>query len=148
MGKYKYDEILHTILILLMSTYKSQALGIIAFVLLCGCLPFDDDSSRIASDSAVRKKFVLRFPKWAASLSTSAKDLLHNLLEVNPKARYTAEQALSHPWVSGHTVQINNYLKSPSVIGIYLSICYNFNLSTVEINICNSNLFQLFRGAP
>jgi len=93
------------------------ALGVIAFVLLCGCLPFDDDSSRIASDSAARKKFTLRFPRWAASLSTSAKDLLHNLLDVNPKTRFTAEQALNHPWVSGRTVQMNNYLQSPSMIG-------------------------------
>jgi serine/threonine protein kinase len=63
------------------------ALGIIAFVLLCGCLPFDDDSSKISSESAARKKFTLRFPPWASSLSASAKDLLHNLLDVNPKTR-------------------------------------------------------------
>lgn len=93
------------------------ALGVIAFVLLCGCLPFDDDSSRITSDSAVRKKFTLRFPRWAASLSASAKDLLHNLLDINPKTRFTAEQALSHPWVTGRTVQPNNYLQSPSLLG-------------------------------
>ena len=93
------------------------ALGVIVFVLLCGCLPFDDDSSKIPSESAARKKFALRFPKWAASLSPSAKDLLNNLLEINPKTRYTAHQALSHPWVSGKTVQPNSYLQSPCVLG-------------------------------
>lgn len=30
------------------------ALGVIAFVLLCGCLPFDDDSSRIANVNVAR----------------------------------------------------------------------------------------------
>lgn len=90
----------------------------IVFVLLCGCLPFDDDSSKITSESAARKKFMLRFPKWASNLSASAKDLLHNLLDVNPKTRFTAEQALAHPWVSGRTVQPNNYLQSPSLLGI------------------------------
>jgi serine/threonine protein kinase len=93
------------------------ALGVIVFVLLCGCLPFDDDSSRIDSESAARKKFTLRFPRWSSNLSVSAKDLLHNLLDVNPKTRFTAEQALNHPWVSGRTVQINNYLQSPSQLG-------------------------------
>jgi serine/threonine protein kinase len=93
------------------------ALGVIVFVLLCGCLPFDDDSSKISSDAVARKKFALRFPKWAASLSASAKDLLHNLLEINPKTRYTADQALNHPWVSGKTVQMNNYLQSPCILG-------------------------------
>ncbi len=93
------------------------ALGVIAFVLLCGCLPFDDDGSRISSDSAARKKFTLRFPRWSSNLSNSAKDLLFNLLELDPKRRYTAEQALAHPWVSGRTVQPNNYLQSPSHLG-------------------------------
>jgi len=93
------------------------ALGVIVFVLLCGCLPFDDDSSKIDSETAARKKFALRFPKWAASLSPSAKDLLNNLLEINPKNRYTAHQALAHPWVVGKTVLPNSYLQSPCVLG-------------------------------
>ena len=93
------------------------ALGIIVFVLLCGCLPFDDDSSRIASESAAREKFALRFPPWATNLSSSAQDLLHKLLDVNPKNRITAQQALSHPWVKGKSVAPNNYLQSPCLIG-------------------------------
>lgn len=92
------------------------ALGIIVFVLLCGCLPFDEDSSKIASEADARKKFTLRFPKWAANLSPSAKDLLKNLLEIDPQARYTASQALNHPWVTGKTVQLGSYLKSPSML--------------------------------
>ena len=31
------------------------ALGVIVFVLLCGCLPFDDDSSKINSEQAARQ---------------------------------------------------------------------------------------------
>ena len=30
------------------------ALGIIVYILLCGCLPFDDESSKIANDKAAR----------------------------------------------------------------------------------------------
>ncbi|EEC50061.1 predicted protein, partial [Phaeodactylum tricornutum CCAP 1055/1] len=79
------------------------ALGVIVFVLVCGCLPFDDDSSTVPSDDLVRAKFVLRFPRWARQLSPSAKDLLNHLLDVNPRTRYSAEQALWHPWVQGKT---------------------------------------------
>eukprot|EP01033_Poteriospumella_lacustris_P019365 gene19365-14007_t len=93
------------------------AVGVIVFVLLCGCLPFDDDSSRISSESAARKKFALRFPKWASGLSASAKDLLHNLLEIDPKQRFTADQAMNHPWVAGRTVLVDNYLQSPCILG-------------------------------
>jgi len=91
------------------------ALGVIVFVLLCGCLPFDDDSG-IPSDAIVRSKFVLRFPKWAQNLSESAKDLLMHLLDTNPTTRYTADQALAHPWVQGKSVKQANYLQSPRII--------------------------------
>lgn len=93
------------------------ALGIIVFVLLCGCLPFDDDSSRITSEVVARKKFALRFPRWASNLSPSAKELMQKLLDVNPKTRITAEEALRHPWVTGVKATPNNYLQSPSVLG-------------------------------
>lgn len=82
-------------------------------VLLCGCLPFDDDSSQIPSDELVKIKFKLRYPRWAKNLSPSAKDLLSHLLDVNPATRYTAEDALSHPWVRGVTAPRDNLLASP-----------------------------------
>ena len=92
------------------------ALGVIVFVLLCGCLPFDDDSQTVPSDEIVRSKYVLRFPRWASNLSASAKDLLAHLLDTNPKTRYSADQALHHPWVRGQTAPRNNLLASPGRI--------------------------------
>jgi len=92
------------------------ALGVIVFVLLCGCLPFDDDSSTILSDEAIRSKFTLRFPRWARNLSPSAKDLLSKLLNVDSSARYTAEEALRHPWICGTTAPKDSMLHSPGRI--------------------------------
>jgi len=92
------------------------ALGVIVFVLLCGCLPFDDDSAVVPSDDLVKAKFILRFPRWAKNLSASAKNLLNHLLDVNPRTRYTAEQALEHPWVRGETASKGNLLASPGRI--------------------------------
>jgi serine/threonine protein kinase len=92
------------------------ALGIIVFVLLCGCLPFDDDSQTVPSDDLVRAKFVLKFPRWARNLSASAKDLLAHLLNINPSKRYSAEQALVHPWVTGKEAPKGNLLASPGRI--------------------------------
>lgn len=92
------------------------ALGVIVFVLLCGCLPFDDDSASVPTDDLVQARFTLRFPRWAKNLSSSAKDLLNHLLDVNPHTRYTAEQALDHPWVRGVTAPKSNLLASPGRI--------------------------------
>eukprot|EP00980_Cylindrotheca_fusiformis_P004814 scaffold1028_cov135-Cylindrotheca_fusiformis.AAC.24 len=92
------------------------ALGVIVFVLLCGCLPFDDDSQMVPSDDLVRSRFVLRFPRWAKNLSASAKDLLAHLLDVDSSKRYSAEQALVHPWVTGKEAPKDNLLASPKRI--------------------------------
>ena len=91
------------------------ALGIIVFVLLCGCLPFDDDSAKVSEQDA-KKKFALRFPRWAMNISNSAKDLLQKLLDIDPKTRLTAQQALAHPWVQGKSAS-KGYLASPGKIG-------------------------------
>ena len=94
----------------------SPRLSLSHTVLLCGCLPFDDDSSAIANDELVRLKFTLRYPRWAKNLSPSAKDLLAHLLDTNPATRYTADQALEHPWVRGVTAPKDNVLASPGKI--------------------------------
>jgi len=88
------------------------ALGVLTFVLVCGCLPFDDDTSAVKSDAVIQSKFRLRFPSWSRNLSSSARDVLSHLLDINPNTRYTAEQAMRHPWVSGSTAGKNS-LKSP-----------------------------------
>lgn len=93
----------------------SWALGIIVYVLLCGCLPFDDSSEQI-DFGTIQSKFRLRFPKWAKNLSSSAKDLLNHLLDIDPYKRYSARQAFEHPWVSGKDIPKNNYLSSPGRI--------------------------------
>ncbi|CAJ1897484.1 unnamed protein product [Cylindrotheca closterium] len=110
------------------------ALGVIVFVLLCGCLPFDDDSQTVPSDDLVRTKFVLRFPRWAKNLSASAKDLLSKLLNVNPGERYSAEQALAHPWVTGKAAPKGNLLASPGRIRASPNVRAKQNRSTPNRN--------------
>jgi len=92
------------------------ALGVVIFVLLCGCLPFDDDCQTIPNSPDLRAKFTLRFPRWAKDLSHSAKDLLNHLLCVDSRKRYTAEEAMEHPWVKGTTASKDSLLQSPGRI--------------------------------
>lgn len=95
------------------------ALGVIVFILLFGSLPFDGDTSKITSESEIRKKFTLRFPQQASDISASAIDLIRHLLDVNPETRYTAKQALAHPWVMGKTSTGSyKYLETPGLLGL------------------------------
>ena len=75
------------------------ALGVISFILLCGCLPFDDDAGKL-DDEAARTKFQLRFPHWAQNISADAKDFLGVLLNPDARTRATAAEALEHRWLS------------------------------------------------
>ena len=55
------------------------ALGVLAYVVLCGCLPFPDETSKITSSNDAKKRFELKLPSWAGTLSPAAKNFLSHL---------------------------------------------------------------------
>merc|ERR1711918_244714 len=77
------------------------ATGVIAYIMLCGFPPFASASKN--QKDLFRKiksgKFSFPSPYWDG-ISEEAKDLIRNLLEVDPNERYNAEQLLQHPWIA------------------------------------------------
>lgn len=77
------------------------SLGVIAYILLCGFEPFAGENG---SASEPLHQHALHFPApWWDEVSDSARDLVTQLLQTDPAARPTAEEALQHPWVRGDT---------------------------------------------
>ncbi|KAK9527482.1 hypothetical protein VZT92_014041 [Zoarces viviparus] len=74
------------------------ALGVIAYVVLSGSMPFEDDSRTRLYRSIVRGKYSFHGDPWP-SVSDLAKDFVQRLLPSDPAARLTADQAIRHPWV-------------------------------------------------
>ncbi|KQJ93073.1 calcium-dependent protein kinase 4 isoform X2 [Brachypodium distachyon] len=74
------------------------SIGVITYILLCGRRPFWDKTEDGIFKEVLRNKPDFRKRPWP-SISTSAKDFVKRLLVKNPRARLTAAQALSHPWV-------------------------------------------------
>lgn len=71
--------------------------GVIAYILLCGHSPFyGSDDDRVAKD-IVDGRYTFAYG-WDG-VSDSALDFIRCLLEVDPKKRWTAEEALMHPWL-------------------------------------------------
>jgi serine/threonine protein kinase len=84
------------------------ALGVILFIMLTGCHPYDIGGN--ATDEQIEARIKNRWytiplnnRKIAGHLSDSAKDLISKLMDRNPDRRLTAHQMLQHPWVQGET---------------------------------------------
>ncbi|XP_042507299.1 calcium-dependent protein kinase 28-like [Macadamia integrifolia] len=74
------------------------SIGVITYILLCGRRPFWDKTEDGIFKEVLRNKPDFRRKPWP-NISNSAKDFVKKLLVKDPRARLTAAQALSHPWV-------------------------------------------------
>ncbi|KAJ6413243.1 hypothetical protein OIU84_006107 [Salix udensis] len=74
------------------------SIGVITYILLCGRRPFWDKTEDGIFKEVLKNKPDFRRKPWP-TISTSARDFVNKLLVKDPRARLTAAQALSHPWV-------------------------------------------------
>ncbi|KAH7114169.1 kinase-like domain-containing protein [Dactylonectria estremocensis] len=68
--------------------------GIVLYVLVCGKVPFEDQSKPALH--AKVKRGVVDYPGW---LSTECKHLLSRMLVTDPDQRATMREVLNHPWM-------------------------------------------------
>lgn len=85
--------------------------GAILFVLLTGTKPY-----RIPHSSDCLFRFVTNkeqlstlLNRWGIALSNEALDLLHNMLQVDPRKRLTIDEVMGHPWFSVHDEIVVDY---------------------------------------
>ncbi|KAM4611741.1 serine/threonine-protein kinase DCLK2-like [Polymixia lowei] len=89
------------------------AAGVITYILLCGFPPFRSENNvqEELFDQILRGKLEFPSPDWD-SISLTAKMLIGQMLQVNVDARYTAEEVLSHPWVTDEAPTDSNTVTS------------------------------------
>lgn len=77
------------------------AVGVIAYILLCGFEPFYDERGDQAMFQRILKCDYEFVTPWWDEVSENAKDLVSRLIVLDPSKRLTARQCLEHPWVQG-----------------------------------------------
>jgi len=79
------------------------SVGVTLFAMLGGYLPFDDAAHPGDNNSWEERikagKFRFVPPVWT-HISAASKDLIRNMLTVNPDKRWSVEQCLEHPWLA------------------------------------------------
>ncbi|XP_043099217.1 serine/threonine-protein kinase DCLK2 isoform X10 [Puntigrus tetrazona] len=85
------------------------AAGVITYILLCGFPPFRSENNLQEDlfDQILLGRLDFPSPFWD-NITDSAKELIGRMLQVNVEARYTAEDVLSHPWVTEDAAMENN----------------------------------------
>ncbi|KAL8718106.1 MAG: hypothetical protein Q9225_004728 [Loekoesia sp. 1 TL-2023] len=80
--------------------------GIVLYVLVCGKVPFDDQS--MPQLHAKIKEGVVDYPSW---LSNECRNLISRMLVTDPKKRASLSEILNHPWITkGFNSPPENYL--------------------------------------
>ncbi|XP_054807966.1 calcium-dependent protein kinase 10-like [Prosopis cineraria] len=72
--------------------------GVILYILLCGVPPFWAETEQGVALAILRCVIDFKREPWP-QISDSAKSLVRQMLEPDPKKRLTAQQVLEHPWL-------------------------------------------------
>mmetsp|Transcript_121632 Transcript_121632/g.242308 ORF Transcript_121632/g.242308 Transcript_121632/m.242308 type:complete len:500 (-) Transcript_121632:244-1743(-) len=74
------------------------SVGVIMYVMLCGYPPFGGEQDEDVLAKVRLGNFSFPSKEWK-NISDDAKELIRHMLKLNPKERFTAQQALTHDWI-------------------------------------------------
>ncbi|KAJ2378761.1 serine/threonine protein kinase [Coemansia sp. RSA 2607] len=80
------------------------SLGVVLYICLCGFPPFSDElSPPPMRDQIIHGIYGFPSPYWDG-ISDDARDLVFQMLQVDPRNRITVDAALAHPWLKARRV--------------------------------------------
>ena len=89
--------------------------GVVLYSMLSGTVPFRANNLNDLQNMIMTGTF-----KEINDISKESNDLLHKLLQVNPKKRITIDEALSHPWINNlNNIGVNNNIFEDNKLSLF-----------------------------
>uniref|UniRef100_A0AAX7T074 calcium/calmodulin-dependent protein kinase n=1 Tax=Astatotilapia calliptera TaxID=8154 RepID=A0AAX7T074_ASTCA len=85
------------------------ACGVILYILLVGYPPFWDEDQHKLYQQIKAGAYDFPSPEWD-TVTPEAKNLINQMLTINPAKRITAQEALKHPWVCVSSIYTSSIL--------------------------------------
>ncbi|KAF2144457.1 uncharacterized protein K452DRAFT_344489 [Aplosporella prunicola CBS 121167] len=102
------------------------AIGVITYFLLCGYTPFDRDSNLEEMQAILVADYSFTPLEYWRGVTPTAREFIKRCLTIDPRARMTSHEALSHPWIADPSTNV----KDPSTGGkedLLPTVKKNFN---------------------
>lgn len=113
----------------------------ILYILLAGYPPFNGPNDRVIMEKVSKGIYSFTGKEWLY-VSKEAKSFIKKMLEYDPHARYTAEQAINDPWIREKAFENPEKMAESSDIthGILT------NLREFRVNLFENNLLSCSQG--
>uniref|UniRef100_A0A672SER3 calcium/calmodulin-dependent protein kinase n=1 Tax=Sinocyclocheilus grahami TaxID=75366 RepID=A0A672SER3_SINGR len=109
------------------------ACGVILYILLVGYPPFWDEDQHKLYQQIKAGAYDFPSPEWD-TVTAEAKNLINQMLTINPAKRITADQAIKHPWICQRSTVASMMHRQETV-----ECLRKFNaLQYVDISLCIS----------
>ncbi|KAJ1934349.1 MAPK-activated protein kinase Srk1, partial [Linderina pennispora] len=73
-------------------------LGCMLYAMICGFPPFYDEDVKVLTRKVAMGQYEFLSPWWD-DVNPMVKHLIRNLLELDPRRRYTIDDFMNHPWI-------------------------------------------------
>ena len=97
------------------STVDIWSVGVVLFSMICGYLPFHEESNKEMYKKIIAGKYTV-----PSHVSKFGRELIHSLLNTNPKKRIKIQQIKKHSWIKFYSNGLNNDGKSIFNIGLLI----------------------------